>query len=329
MRIFFSVGEPSGDLHAANLIRAIRQRRPDAEFVGYGGPRMAAAGCQLHADLTLLAVMWITRVLLNLHKFLRLLSQADRYFGQHRPDAVVLVDYPGFNWWIARKAKARGIPVFYYSPPQVWAWATWRVRKMRRFVDHVLCGLPFEANWYRSRGCNATFIGHPYFDELHQRQLDRKFIAERQAGGKKLVTLLPGSRTQEVTANLPLFLNVAEKILAADKNVVFAIAAFKPQQAAFARQLVCDRNLPIAVYVDRTPELIEAATCCVACSGSVSIELLYHAKPSIIQYKTTRFGIWLQRQFRKTRYITLVNLLASDKPFVGLRDAADCRGGDE
>ena len=176
MKIFFSVGEPSGDLHGANLIRELRRRRPDCEFVGYGGPRMAAAGCALHEDLTKLAVMWLLHALLNIHKFWNLACRADRYFRHHQPDAVVLIDYPGFNWWIARRAKAHGIPVFYYGVPQMWAWAGWRMKKMRRFVDHVLCKLPFEEAWYRDRGCNATFVGHPYFDQLRAEQLDAKFI---------------------------------------------------------------------------------------------------------------------------------------------------------
>jgi len=139
MQIFFSVGEPSGDLHGANLIRALRARHADWQFVGYGGPKMADAGCRLHADLTQLAVMWVAQVLWNIRKFLKLLGEADRYFQEQRPDLVILIDYPGFNWWIARKAKAAGIPVVYYGTPQLWAWAGWRVSKMRRFVDHVLC----------------------------------------------------------------------------------------------------------------------------------------------------------------------------------------------
>src|SRR5690606_1037148 len=114
MKIFFSVGEPSGDLHGANLIRELRRLRPDVQLVGYGGPEMAAAGCRLHEDLTRLAVMWLLRVLLNIHKFYGLLRRAERYFRDERPDAVVMIDYPGFNWWIARKAKKHGIPVFYY-----------------------------------------------------------------------------------------------------------------------------------------------------------------------------------------------------------------------
>ena len=129
---------------------------------------MAAAGCRLHADLTALAVMWFARAIANLHLFWGLVSRADRWFRHHRPDAVVLVDYPGFNWWIARRAKVHGIPVFYYMPPQIWAWATWRAGKMRRLVDHVLCGLPFEEPWLKERGCNATLVGHPFFDEVRR-----------------------------------------------------------------------------------------------------------------------------------------------------------------
>lgn len=314
MKIFFSVGEPSGDLHGANLIRALRARRPDVECVGYGGPRMAEAGCRLHFDLTTLAVMWFLRVLANLHQFLWLLREADEYFARHRPDAVVLVDYPGFNWWIARRAKAHGIPVFYYVPPQIWAWASWRVGKMRRFVDHVLCSLPFEAAWFAERGCRATFIGHPYFDEVRRDTLDRGFLASL-AGGPPLVTLLPGSRTQEVQHNLPWLLKAAARIRQAVPQVRFAIASFKPHQAALAQRALAAAGVDAEVYLRRTPELIHAARCCLAVSGSVSLELLYHQKPTAILYWIPRHAHWLQGWFRHIPYITLVNLLDVGNPF--------------
>jgi lipid-A-disaccharide synthase len=315
MTIYFSVGEPSGDLHAANLIRELQRQRPGIECTGYGGPKMREAGCRLHADLTALAVMWILRVLLNLHKFVRLLNRADRYFERERPDAVVLVDYPGFNWWIARRAKRHGIPVFYYAPPQIWAWGSWRVKKMRRFVDHVLASLPFEESWFRERGCRTTFVGHPYFDEVRQQQLDGAFLAEMQKGPGPLVTILPGSRTQEVTGNLRWFLKAAASVRSRVPNVRFAIAAFKPHQAEFARRLIAESGLAVEVFVDRTPELIQLATCVMACSGSVSLELLYHKKPTVILYWVTRFAFWVQGLFNKARYITLVNLLAGRELF--------------
>lgn len=313
LRIFFSAGEPSGDLHGANLIRQLQRQHPNLEAVGYGGPQMAAAGCQLHTDLTALAVMWVLRVLINLHKFWGLVSRADRYFRHHRPDAVVLVDYPGFNWWIARRAKVHRIPVFYYAPPQIWAWARWRVNKMRRLVDHVLCSLPFEQTWFRQQGCNATFVGHPFFDEIGRQEPDAAFIDRLRSQPGPLVTILPGSRTQEVVKNLPLFLKAAARVRAQVPEVRMAIASFKPHQAAMARRAVAASGLPIEVYVGRTPELIRAADCCMAVSGSVSLELLYQAKPTVILYRIERIAYWVQEHFRKVKYITLVNLLNSDE----------------
>jgi len=313
IRVFFSAGEPSGDLHGANLIRQLQRRCPQLEAVGYGGPQMAAAGCQLHFELTALAVMWLLRVLLNLHRFWGLVSRADRYFRHQRPDAVVLIDYPGFNWWIARRAKVHGIPVFYYAPPQIWAWAQWRVKKMRRFVDHVLCSLPFEQEWFRQKGCNATFVGHPFFDEVTRQELDPAFVQRCRAQSGPLVTILPGSRTQEVHSNLPYFIQAAAEIRRQVPGVRLAIAAFKAHQAEFARQLVKQANLPIEVHVGRTPELIRLADCCMACSGSVSLELLYHTKPTVILYWISPLAYRVQRHFRKVKYITLVNLLNTDE----------------
>jgi lipid-A-disaccharide synthase len=315
MKIFFSVGEPSGDLHGANLIRQLRSLKPDCECVGYGGPRMAVAGCQLHADLTELAVMWFLRVLLNLHRFWIYVVRADRYFRHHRPDAVVLIDYPGFNWWIARRAKVHRIPVFYYGAPQMWAWAGWRVHKMRRLVDHVLCKLPFEADWYRERGCQAQYVGHPYFDEMDAQRLDTQFITTQAASNHPLVTILPGSRTQEVVANLDAFLRTASLIRSHLPQVRFAIAAFHPKQAEYARSLVRNVDFPVEVHVGRTPELIHAADACLACSGSVSLELLHHEKPSVIHYQVGRFAFAIQKWFRKVRFITLVNLLVSPRRY--------------
>jgi len=315
LRIFFSAGEPSGDLHGANLIRQLQARCDRFEAVGYGGPQMAAAGCRLHADLTVLAVMWFARVLVNLHKFWDLVVRADKCFQHHRPDAVVLIDYPGFNWWIARRAKAHGIPVFYYAPPQVWAWAQWRVRKMRRLVDHVLCCLPFEETWFCEHGCNATFVGHPLFDEVRRQELDEPLVARLRQQPGPLVTILPGSRTQEVTHNLPWFLKAAAHVRAAVPGVRFAVAAFKPHHAEIARQQAAASGLPIEVLVGKTPELIHLAQCCMAVSGSVSLELLYHAKPSVILYWISRPAFFAQQFLRKVKYITLVNLLAAEELF--------------
>ena len=315
LRIFFSAGEPSGDLHAANLIRQLRWRCEGFEAVGYGGPQMAAAGCQLHADLTALAVMWFARALANLHKFWDLVCRADRYFRHHRPDAVVLVDYPGFNWWIARRATAHGIPVFYYVPPQIWAWAQWRVKKMRRLVDHVLCCLPFEEEWLKAHGCHATLVGHPFFDEAARPALDAQFLAQTRRQPGPLVVILPGSRNREVEDNLSWLLKAAAEVRAKVPNVRMAIASFKPQQAEVARRQAAASGLPIDVHVGRTPELIHLADCCMAVSGSVSLELLYETKPTVILYRIGRAASLARRLLLKVKYITLVNLLNADELF--------------
>jgi lipid-A-disaccharide synthase len=313
-------------VHGANLIRELRSRRGDIEYVGYGGPRMAAAGCSLHEDLTKLAVMWVARVLTNLHRFWDLVCRADRFFQHHRPDAVVLIDYPGFNWWIARRAKAHGIPVFYYGTPQLWGWAGWRVKKMRRFVDHVLCKLPFEVAWYRERGCHATYVGHPYFDQLRSERLDETLIAEQKSVPGQLVAILPGSRTQEVQRNFRWFLKAARIVHRLVPDVRFVVAAHKTSHAEMIREKLAASKLPIEVYVGRTGELIRAADCTMAVSGSVSLELLYHTTPSVILYHISRFAYFLQTFFRKVRYITLVNLLTTDDLFpqeVATYDPAD------
>ncbi|MFO7908191.1 MAG: lipid-A-disaccharide synthase [Planctomycetota bacterium] len=312
--VFFSVGEPSGDLHGSNLIQVLKEKEPHARFVGFGGPRMQGAGMTLLADLTQLSVMWLMQAVLNLDKFWKLLGRAEAYFAQERPDAVILIDYPGFNWWIARKARKHGIPVFYYGAPQMWAWGGWRVRKMRRLVDHVLCKLPFEATWYQQHGCQASYVGHPYFDELTRGQADTEFLTRHApAGTGRLVTILPGSRVQEVRANLPRFLRAAEQVAAAVPGAKFAIAGFNERQAEMARDMAAAFSLPIEVYAGRTSELIQLAHCCMACSGSVSLELMYYAKPSVIHYWVNRTMYFFAKRFLlQVKYMTLVNLLACE-----------------
>jgi len=326
MKVFFSVGEPSGDLHGANLIGALCSRLPDIEASGLGGPRMRAAGCELLRDMTDLALMGLLPVLAKLPEFYRLKAEAIRSFEEARPDAVVLIDYPGFNWHIARAAKERGIPVFYYGLPQLWAWASWRVEKVRRYVDHALCKLPFEKDWFESRGCKATYVGHPYFDELQTRTTDTAFIAGLQAHGERIVTLLPGSRRQEVNSNLPTLLKATRLIRRQVPDVRFVVASYNDRQAELARNLVASAAIPAEIFVGRTPELIAAATCCLATSGSVSLELLNAAVPSAIVY---RFPWWLYKGVQRlmnARYITLVNLLASDRPFFAAGEPRDPYG---
>jgi lipid-A-disaccharide synthase len=314
MRIFLSAGEPSGDVHGANLIHALRCLDPSIECVGFGGERMEAAGCRLLYPLCRLAVMWFLRVLLNAPRFLRLLRDADRFFQAERPDAVVLIDYPGFNWNVARLAHARGIPVFYFVAPQLWAWHPGRVRKIQRWVDHVLCSLPFEQPWYEARGVAAHYIGHPYFDELPRQQPDEAFLRDQRARPGPVVGLLPGSRNQEIERNLPTLLRAAARVHAARPDARFLVACLHVEHSRrVAAKLPA--GLPVEVHHGRTSEIIRLAHACVAVSGSVSLELLYHGKPAVVVYRLRRIDLPVARFFMTCRYISLVNLLADRELF--------------
>jgi lipid-A-disaccharide synthase len=315
LTLFLSAGEPSGDLHGANLMRALREHYPGVRFVGFGGEHMEAAGCRLLYPLTQLAVMWFLRVLLNAPLFLRLLGQARRFFRTERPDAVVVIDYPGFNWHIARQAHAEGIPVFYFVAPQLWAWAGWRVKKMRRWVDLVLCSLPFEEAWYQTRGVNARYIGHPYFDELPAQRLDEEFVAEQQGRPGIVLGLLPGSRDQEIERNLSTLVETARRVSAMRPDVRFLMACLKPRQAERVTAQLRDSGLRIEVCCGRTPEVIHLAHSCVAVSGSVGLELLYRGKPSVVLYRIGRVDLVVGNWFRTCPYISLVNLLAERELF--------------
>ena len=312
MQIFFSVGEPSGDQHAARLIRALKRRRPDLSISGYGGPKMVAAGCDVKFELTNLAVVGIFRVIPLLWQFYTLVKRAERLFRETPPDAVVLVDFPGFNWWIARKAKAAGIPVFYYLPPQIWAWATWRVKRMRKFVDHILCGLPFEPKWYAERGVSAEYVGHPFFDEVAESRLDETFCRRAQADFRRIVGILPGSRNHEVEANFPLQIDLMEQVAARHPDVHFLVACYKEGQRERCRQMLAarPRSLPVDLFVGRTPEIIETSECCAMVSGSVSLELLARAKPAVVVYRASPLTYALVRPLVRTKSITLPNLIA-------------------
>ncbi len=361
-RIFFSVGEPSGDLHGSNLIRQLKSLGQPVECVGFGGPKMKEAGLDQHYDLTQHAVMLLFTILKKLRFFFSLVDQAEEYFKEHQVDAVVLIDYPGFNWHIAKRAKKLGIPVFYYGVPQVWAWAPWRVRKIRKRVDHILCKLPFEKKWFEDRGCTATYVGHPFFDQLESQKHDPLFMrafrsqsdsqeqcenvpSEPTASGSlahsrspgmgcltakfdqvergskslsvqgqsQVLLLLPGSRNREVRDNLGGMLKSAQVAQRHVPGLRVAIGFFNQQQCDAAKSVINEQKINCELYVNRTGELMKSADVCVACSGSVSLELMYHRLPTVIVYKIGRITRLLEKVLIRSRYITLVNLLRATK----------------
>ncbi|HVS35213.1 MAG TPA: lipid-A-disaccharide synthase [Gemmataceae bacterium] len=315
MRLFISAGEPSGDLHGASLIQALRRRQPDIEIHGFGGDRMSGAGCRIHYPLTELAGVGLLRVLSSIPRVPAILKQAGQLFGELRPDALVLIDFPAFHWWLAKRARKHGIPVVWFVPPQLWAWASWRVKWMRRLADHVLCTLPFEEEWYRQRGVAARYIGHPYFDELHERRLDEAFVAEQRSRPGTVIALLPGSRRQEVRHNFQAMADAAAMLHARRSDVRFLVACLRPEHGRLIEEQLGGRSLPIEVHVGRTAEIIHLAHSAIAKSGSVGLELLYHGKPAVVAYQLHWLEVLGSRFIIQCPYISLVNLLAGKELF--------------
>jgi len=312
MHLFISAGEPSGDQHAAQLVGELRRRHPELTVSGFGGTELADAGQNQLFRLTDLAVMGIMAVLPLIRKFWALYKQADQFFQQERPDAVLLVDFPGFNWWIAKAAKRAGIPVYYYCPPQLWAWAGWRIRKVRKSVDCVLSVLPFEAEWYRERGIDVEYVGHPFFDDVARHALDPAVLQTLRNRSSRRVALLPGSRKQEVLRNFPLMLDVIRQLHQRHPDVRFPVACYKQWHFDRCQALIAEEGagLPIDLYLGKTSEVIEAADCCLMVSGSVSLELLARRKPAVVVYRGGVVMAALAKLLVTCRYMTLPNLIS-------------------
>jgi lipid-A-disaccharide synthase len=315
MKFFFSAGEPSGDIHAAALIATIKKHAPNTDFIGLGGQKMKQAGCRLVADMTQFAVMWLGQVFKRYFQFRRLLAEMKQVLRNEKVDVVILVDYPGFNWHVAKAAKELNIPVVYFMPPQVWAWGQYRIKKMRRFIDLVLCSLPFEWQWFKERGCETRYIGHPFFEEIRKKKSDPAFLELFYSlfGNAPILTILTGSRNQEIQANLNDMLTTVKLVQNSVPQVQPVFAAFSAEHEAMIQRRLDERNMSVPIFTGRTTELIRAADCCLAVSGSVSLELLACNKPSVIYYRVGGWGLFIQRLFRRTRYITLVNLLGAHK----------------
>ena len=225
----------------------------------------------------------------------------------------MLVDFPGFHWWLAWRAKRHGIPVVFYCPPQIWAWASWRIKKMRRLVDRVLSALPFEHDWFTAQGMQSTLVGHPFFDELEPVE------PGRSVSGRPLVLLLPGSRGQEIESNLGPILRAAAAVHARVPEARFAVGALHERHAARVREMMAAlghelRGLDLEVAAGRTRSLIAEAACAIAVSGSVSLELLAARVPTVIVYRISRLAYVVQSWCRHARFITLVNLLGCPEP---------------
>jgi len=311
-RIFISAGETSGDLHGSNLVRAIHARAPGAEIAALGGPRMQAAGARLLADTVELGIIGFLPIFALASRYLDLLSRADRFIAAWRPDAIVTIDNPGFHFLLASRFRARGIPALWYIPPQLWAWAPWRVRKLRRRFTHVACVLPIEERFFRDHGVPATFVGHPVVDHLRSLDLDQDFTSNlRSRRGDRVVALMPGSRRQEVAPILRRQLVVARALAARDPRCSFVMALASEEHRQWAACETAASGLAIRTVVGKTHEVQSAADLALAKSGTTALELAYYETPMAVFYNVS-WAEWnlVGRWLVKTPYLVLPNALA-------------------
>ena len=326
LRILISAGEASGEMYGAELIEALRRaatsqnarsaRTDEAsvppqfqlEFFGVGGDRMRAAGCDTVVDFKDLAVVGITEILSHLPKILgryrHLISEADR----RRPDLAIVIDSPAFNWRVARQMKRRGIPTVYYVAPQFWAWRQGRVRLLRDYIDKALVIFPFEEKFYRERGVDATFVGHP-LAELPRPAIEREdYAAQFQLDpSKPWITLMPGSRVKEVSMNLPTIL---ESVAMLGVQYEYLLPVAPTIERGFLLGLVGRQK--VALVPDALPALFHSRAGIVA-SGTATVEAAMMNTPFVMVYRVSPLTYALGKPRVKVPRFAMVNLIAEEE----------------
>jgi lipid-A-disaccharide synthase len=311
-RIFIVTGEASGDLHGANLAGALRTLRPDVELVGVGGNRMQAAGVTLLPGIRRVDAIGVSLGWAHLSAGLHNLFTLARYLRRTPLDAVVFIDHPGINLRLARVAKWAGQKVVYYIAPQVWAWASFRMRLIRKRVDHAVVILPFEETLYRKAGVRCTFVGHPLLDEVapsyDRDELRKRFGLEASA---PVVGLLPGSRESEVRALFPVMLQAAAQLARRHPGAQFIVAQAPSITGELLASLSAEAGVKVHVVQDQASEVMAASDVLLVASGTATLQAAVVGTPMVLAYRTSWLTYWLARWLIRIQWIGLVNIVAN------------------
>ena len=310
-RILIVAGEASGDLHAANVVQELLRRAPHLTVEGIGGDRMRQAGVRLHAHAGDLAVVGVVEVLHKLPALLRAYRSMVRLLRERPPDLLILVDFPDFNLLLASRAYRLGIPVLYFISPQVWAWRTGRIRAIARHVRRLLVIFPFEEEFYRQRGVEVRYVGHPLLDRLSPApamdEVLRRLELEHSA---TVVGLLPGSRIGELTRHLPLLLRATRRLMMDRPDLRVIIAAAEGLPLDLIGSYLKQETLSARVVQGRTHEVIAASDLILVASGTATLEAAIIGTPMVIVYRLALVSWLLGRLLIKVPYIGMVNLVA-------------------
>ena len=304
MKYYLIAGERSGDLHGANLLKGIKENDPDAKFRGWGGDMMTAEGMELVTHYKDTAFMGFLEVALNVHKISGFLKKCKKDILLHKPDVVILIDYPGFNLRIAEFAKNEGLKVFYYISPKVWAWNQKRAWKIKKNVDRMFVIFPFEIDFYKKYDFPVDYVGNPLMDAIEAFSPDPDFKKKNKLDPHKpVIALLPGSRKQEIIGMLDLMLTVQPHF----PDHQFAIAGVKNLPASLYEKYVSNGKATI-VY-EATYDLLSVAEAALVTSGTATLETALLNIPEVVCYKTSGFSYAVAKAVIKVRFISLVNLI--------------------
>ena len=313
MKIYLIAGEPSGDLLGSRFMKAMRRKHPEVEFCGVGGESMEKAGLKSLFDISDLAVMGLAEVLPSIPKILGLIKQTVADIERCRPDVVMTIDSWSFGARIQKiiRKKKLGIPQVHYVAPQVWAWKKKRARTMYKYVDLLLTLLPYEPKYFTPYHLNAVCVGHPVIESQVVSGDGESFRRQYGIGeNKKIITVLPGSRHNEVASLLPVFLESAKQLRAQDENLHFVIPTVKTV-AERVRKICAGVDLPLTIVEDEESRYnaFKASEAAIAASGTVALELAIADVPHIVGYKVSKFSAWLVKHFLHIQFVNLSNII--------------------
>jgi lipid-A-disaccharide synthase len=314
LRIGIIAGETSGDLLGARLMRAIRRHLPDVYIEGIGGPEMQAEGCNSLFPMERLSVLGLTEILSHYFDLRRLRKQIITHFLANPPDMFIGVDSPGFNLGVEEQLRRAGIATVHYVSPQVWAWRTWRVKKIKRAVDRILVLFPFEQGFYAKHGVEATFVGHPLADEIHG---DDDPLPHRDRLkldlNRPTVALLPGSRVSELEALADLFVETCQWLIARHPQLQFIIPFVNRRTQVLFEEAIRRHqawDLPITRFHGHSREVMAAADVVLLASGTATLEAMLVRRLMVVTYRVSRLSYWLMRVFSHISLYAMPNNLA-------------------
>ena len=305
MKYYIIAGEASGDLHGSNLMKELKKKDAQAEFRFWGGDLMQEQGGKLVKHYRDLAFMGFAEVIMNLRTILGNIKFCKKDIQEFKPDAVILIDYPGFNLRVAEFVKNLGIKVYYYISPQIWAWKTGRVHTIKKFVDRMFVILPFEKDFYAKYDYEVDFVGHPLLDALKDLPefTTEKFKSENNLDDRKIIAILPGSRKQEIKVKLPIMLSVAKDF----PDYQFVVAGAPSQEESFYREIA---GKDLKIVFGKTYDLLRSAEAALVTSGTATLETALLNTPEVVCYKGSRISYEIgKRVVKYIDYISLVNLI--------------------